>query len=64
MGDAWIVSINKDARIWYVLGQEVPRPKLAIAMRPCLERMVIATAWVQAMDENKTKEQVLEIISV
>ena len=25
-------------------------------MRPCLERMIVTTAWVQAMDEDKTNE--------
>lgn len=56
MGDIRIVSIDKDACIRNILGQEVSRPKLAIAVCPCLERMIISTAWVQAMNEDKTKQ--------
>jgi hypothetical protein len=56
VGNIGIVSIYKDPGIWHVLGQEVSWPKIAIAMSPCFERMIVSTTGVQTVDENKTKE--------
>lgn len=54
--DVGVISIDKDARLGYVLRKKISRPEHAILMSPCLERMIVATTRVEAMDENEATQ--------
>ena len=51
--DVAVISIDKHSGIRQIISQEVCWPELAVCVGPCLERMIIATARIQAVNKDK-----------
>lgn len=54
--DVRVVPVDKDSSVGNVLCQKISWPELAILVRPCLEWMVGSTSRIEAVDENKARE--------
>lgn len=63
IGDVGVISIDEHSRIRQVVGEEVCGPEFAVCVCPCLERVIIATARIQSMDEDKAMETQYQLLS-